>query len=117
MDDRITIIEGPPPNFESMNDGWAIGWNESPLLYDLALTQLRTHNGHALVERCHLMWRRGQPIFLHYRNTMGLEESAPIMAARAVESADGPVLLLWIRQEMKIEEEQEEDGNEPGESI
>ena len=117
MDDRITIIEGPPPNFEIINDGWAIGLNESPLLYDLALTQLRTKNGHALVERCHRMWKSGQPIYLHYRNAMGLEESAPIMAARAVESDDGPILLLWIRQEANLEEEKEEDDNETGTGI
>ena len=98
MDDRITIIEGPPPNFEIINDGWAIGLNESPLLYDLALTQLRTKNGHALVERCHRAWKKNTQIFLHYKNDMGIEEKAPIVAVRSVDSDEGQVLLLWVRQ-------------------
>ena len=42
MDEKITIIEGPPPIFEHVNDGWAMGLNESPTLSIPALTRLRT---------------------------------------------------------------------------
>ena len=101
MDEKITIIEGPPPVFEEVNDGWAVGLGEGPSLYDLALTRLRTFNGPALVERCHRAWRKQTPINLHYRNAMGLEEQAPIMAARAVESDEGHMLLLWIRRNLE----------------
>ena len=31
MDDKITIIEGPPPVFEPVQDGWALGLGEGPL--------------------------------------------------------------------------------------
>ncbi|MCL4529045.1 MAG: hypothetical protein M1282_06500 [Chloroflexi bacterium] len=96
MDDKITIIEGPPPIFEQVNDGWAMGLNESPSVLIPALTRLRTFNGHALVERCHRAWNSKEPIHLHYRNDMGLEETAPILAARNVETPDGHVLLLWV---------------------
>lgn len=99
MDEKITIIEGPPPVFENINDGWALGLNESPSVYYTALTRLRTYNGAALVERCHRMWNQKQPIFLHYRNAMGLEEKVPILAARSSETNDGQVLFLWIRRE------------------
>ena len=98
MDDKITIIEGPPPVFENTNDGWAIGLNESPMLYDTLFTQVRTFNGPALVERCHHAWKKNSTIFLHYRNDLGVEETAPIVAARSVETDDGQVLLLWLRQ-------------------
>jgi hypothetical protein len=101
MDEKITIIEGPPPVFEDVNDGWAAGLGEGPALYDLALTRLRTFNGPALVERCHRAWRQQSAINLHYRNAMGLEEQAPIMAARAVESEEGHMLLLWIRRNLE----------------
>jgi hypothetical protein len=101
MDEKITIIEGPPPVFEEVSDGWAVGLGEGPSLYDLALTRLRTFNGPALVERCHRAWRKQNPINLHYRNAMGLEEQAPIMAARAVESDEGHMLLLWIRRNLE----------------
>lgn len=106
MDEKITIIEGPPPTFEDIDDGWALGLNESPEFYDLAMTRLRTFNGPALVERCHKAWSRQQPIFLHYRNTMGLEERVPILAARTMEANEGQVLLLWIR---RLPEDEDDD--------
>ena len=115
MEDKITIIEGPPPVFETVNDGWALGLNESPWLYDLTLTQVRTFNGPALVERCHRAWKQGITMYLHYRDEMGLEEKAPILAARSAETADGQVLILWVRQLTEAEdlnEEADEDGEE-----
>ena len=96
MDDRITIIEGPPPVFEQVQDGWAMSLNEGPNLTVTALTRLRTFNGPALVERCYRAWNSQAPIHLHYRNDMGLEQTAPILAVRSVDSDDGQVLLLWI---------------------
>lgn len=98
MEDKITIIEGPPPVFEDINDGWAVGLNESPILYDTIFTQVRTLNGPALVERCHRAWKKNSSIFLHYKNDMGVEEKVPIVAVRSVDSDEGQVLLLWVRQ-------------------
>jgi len=112
MDDRITIIEGPPPVFESIEDGWALGLNESPYLYDLAVTRLRTFNGPALVERCHRAWNTQTTINLHYRNDLGMEEMAPIMAARSVETADGHMLILWCRRKFDEVEEELDFGDD-----
>ena len=96
MDDKITIIEGPPPVFEHVQDGWAMSLNEGPHLNITALTRLRTFNGPALVERCYRAWNNKTPIRLHYRDDMGLEQTAPILAARNVETEDGHMLLLWV---------------------
>jgi hypothetical protein len=117
MDDKITIIEGPPPTFESVDDGWAVGLTECPSLYDMAVTRLRTFNGPALVERCHKAWTSQGAMFLHYKNPLGLEERSPIMAARCVESNDGHVLLLWIRRipeesETQFDPDDDDDSNE-----
>jgi hypothetical protein len=98
MEDKITIIEGPTPVFEDINDGWAIGLNDSPILYDTIFTQVRTYNGPALVERCHRAWKKQSSIYLHFTNEDGLEEKAPIVAARSITSDEGQVLLLWLRQ-------------------
>ena len=98
MENKITIIEGPTPEFEDINDGWALGLNESPLLYDTIFTQVRTLNGPALVERCHRAWKSNSTIYLHYKNPMGIEEKAPITAVRTVEADGGQLLLLWVRQ-------------------
>ena len=98
MEDKITIIEGPTPIFEDIADGWALGLNESPMLYDTIFTQVRTLNGPALVERCHKAWKKNSSIYLHYKNQMGIEEKAPITAVRTMKTDEGQVLLLWIRQ-------------------
>jgi len=106
MDDQITIIEGPPPVFEPVQDGWALSLGEGPYLPLTLLTRLRTFNGPALVERCYRRWNARELIHLHYRNDLGLEEKAPIMAARSVETEDGAVLLLWVQldpQKVRIE--------------
>jgi hypothetical protein len=106
MDDSITIIEGPPPVFEPVQDGWALSLGEGPFLPLTLLTRLRTFNGPALVERCYRRWHLNEPIHLVYRNDLGLEEKAPIIAARSVETKDGAVLLLWIQldpQKVRLE--------------
>lgn len=96
-EDKITIIEGPPPTFENVQDGWALGLNESPIFSTVALTRLRTFNGPALVERCHRAWRNQRTIRLEFRAPDGLEHKAPIVAARHIEVDDGQLLLLWVR--------------------
>jgi hypothetical protein len=112
MDDKITIIEGPPPVFEETGDGWAIGLNESPYLYDLMLTRLRTFNGPALIERCHRTWKSQSMMYLHYRDELGLEERAPILAARTVETPEGQVLMLWVRLKPEQVEKEIDSDNE-----
>ncbi|MFO7624418.1 MAG: hypothetical protein R6V73_08700 [Anaerolineales bacterium] len=117
MEDKITIIEGPPPTFEMVEESWALGLNESPFLADIAITRLRTFNGPALVERCHRAWRNQQPIHLEYRETDGLEQRAPIVAARHVETEEGDLLILWVRlanEDAEIELDYEDDGDEEG---
>ena len=119
MEDQITIIEGPPPVFEPVQDGWALGISEGPSLPVTLLTRLRTFNGPALVERCFRRWRIKEPIHLHYRNPLGLEEKAPIVAARSVTTPDGHMLLLWVQldaEKLRRDEpgEDEEDDGSPG---
>ena len=114
MDEKITIIEGPPPIFEQVSDGWAMGLNESPHILVPALTRLRTFNGNALVERCHRAWNNKDHIHLHYRNDMGLEQTAPILAARNVETSDWHVLLLWVCLDRDHVEYEFDDGDDEG---
>jgi hypothetical protein len=112
MDDRITIIEGPPPTFEDVHEGWPLGLNESPTLHKLALTRLRTFNGHALVERCYRAWHKQHTIQLEFRAADGLIHKTPIVASRAIEGDDGQMILLWVRlteQEALMELGSDED--------
>ncbi len=114
MEDKITIIEGPPPNFEDVHEGWPLGLNESPSLHKLALTRLRTFNGPALVERCYRAWRQQQAIQLEFRAADGLIHKTPIVASRTLEVDDGQLIFLWVRfteQEALIELGADEDQN------
>ena len=97
MEDKITIIEGPPPTFEAVADGWVSGLNESARFGHIAVTRLRTFNGPSLVERCYRAWHQQQNIHLEFRTSDGLESEAPIVAARSVEVEEGHLLILWVR--------------------
>ena len=97
MEEKITIIEGPPPTFEAVSEDWVMGLNESPTLADVALTRLRTFNGPSLVERCYRAWTNQETIRLEFRGQDGLKYDAPILASRALDVDDGQLLLLWVR--------------------
>ena len=120
MDQKITIIEGPPPTFEAVNDGWVMGLNESPTLGEIAVTRLRTFNGPALVERCYRAWNNHQPIHLEFRSADGLEQQAPIVAARTLETDEGHLLILWVRltdEEVELELGYEDDQSDSDDDL
>jgi hypothetical protein len=114
-DEKITIVEGPPPTFLEVSDGWPLGLNESPILANLMVTQLRTFNGLALVERCQRAWSKQQTVHLEYKNFDGLKQEAPIVAARHVDSPEGQLLILWVRMvqdETELELEYGDDDDD-----
>jgi hypothetical protein len=113
MDNKITIIEGPTPNFDSVEtdfiigiNGWTAGLTEGPYLYDTARTTVRTMNGEALIERCNKAWAHQITMYLEYRDIIGLKIEVPIVAARTIDSEEGDLLVLWVRQEP------DEDGDD-----
>jgi hypothetical protein len=94
---KITIIEGPPPTFELVQDAWLLGLTEGPYPTRIALCRVRTFNGPELVERCYRAWRDRQPISLEFRTDDGETQQATIVAARWVEKPEGDLLYLWVR--------------------
>jgi hypothetical protein len=114
MDDKITIVEGPPPTFEPVGDIWTLGLNEGTNLSHLAITRLRTFNGKSLLARCQVCWNHQHPIHLVYRQMDGMEQEAPIVAARNMETPEGDVLLLWVRvvEQAELEIGYEDDGED-----
>ena len=116
MDNKITIIEGPTPNFDSVEtdfimgvNGWTAGLSEGPYLYDTARTTLRTFNGEVLLQRCHNAWAHKTTMYLEYRDPIGLKKEVPIVAARAIDSEDGDLLVLWVRCDPEEDEEADID--------
>jgi hypothetical protein len=112
METKITIIEGPPPVFEMVEDGWALGLNESPSLADMVFTRLRTFNGPSLVERCHRAWRERETMYLEFRGSDGLTQEVPIVAIRNVNADEGDTVFLWLRiedEDVELEFDYEDD--------
>ncbi len=95
--DKITIIEGPSPTFEADDDSVIFSLMEGPTPSQVAVCQLRTFNGPALVERCYRAWHQRQIIKLEYRTDDGLTQQAPILAAHWSGLSDGDLLTLWVR--------------------
>lgn len=126
MNNKITIIEGPTPEFQvvtgnSALDGslnWVGSVLEGPFLYDTAFTNLRTFDSQKLIERCQDAWAAKQTMYLEYKDRIGLRQEAPIVAARAISVEEGDMLLLWVRQDLSFSEEEplenfDEDDDPP----
>jgi hypothetical protein len=107
---KITIIEGPPPVFEDPGEAWPSSLGDSIRPFRSALTRMRTHNGPALVERCYHAWKSREPIVLEFRAPDGRITQAPIQAARYVPTPEGHLLMLWVR--LNPEEVETEKGSE-----
>lgn len=109
MDNRITIIEGPTPDFNLIEDpqeegsasAWTVGVLEGPLLYRIATTNVRSFDSQALLERCTRAWKQNQTMILEYRDEIGLRKEAQIIAAQALTVEEGDVLQLWVRRDLE----------------
>jgi hypothetical protein len=98
MTEKITIIEGPTPEFREVNGLWIHGVAESPGQYDTYYTEVRAFNGVSLVDRCSAAWHRNESIVLEYRTETGLTDEITIIAANFEDTDEGDILQLWVRQ-------------------
>jgi hypothetical protein len=98
MVEKITIIEGPTPEFREVNGLWIQGVAESPGQYDTFYTELRAFDGLTLLDRCGSAWSRKDSVVLEYRDETGLTAEISIVAAHFEETDDGDLLQLWVRQ-------------------
>ena len=110
MSEKITIIEGPTPEFQEVRGLWSYSLIESHLQHDTIRTELRAFDGPSLVDRCRQAWKYQEPIQLEFRNEHGFPEQLPIVAAYCDETEEGDVVQLWLRLEREdIEIELEYD--------
>ncbi|MBI4315482.1 MAG: hypothetical protein HY679_06060 [Chloroflexi bacterium] len=107
--EKITIVEGPAPAFESTVEPWLYALAEGPHLKRIVRCLLRTLNGTALLERCTNAWEEGREVFLDYRDNSGLRQQALIVAARSGELDEGQVLQLWVRLDSALDAELDDD--------
>ena len=92
----ITIVEGPPPEFQPVPDGWSLSIYEDRQPYQSAVCQMRTFSGPKLLERCQRAWDESRPVKLDFPDGTGLRRQINVVAARWTEVEEGHVLHLWV---------------------
>jgi len=95
----ITIVEGPPPEFTEVEAEWAASLTEGRSPANVAMCEMRTFNGRALVDRCRHAWEEGRSARLDFPQPDGGRAEVEIVAARWDQTSDGQKLILWVRIE------------------
>lgn len=113
----ITIVEGPPPEFTLVNKHWTASLAEGPGRTLIAMCEMRTFNGQALVDRCRQAWQEGRPARLDYPRPSSSvaprseRAQADIVAARWERVPEGQKLILWVKvdniEELNVNREEE----------
>jgi len=94
----ITIVEGPPPDFQDVTNEWSIGVLEGMEETNTALCEMRTFNGPQMVKRCEDAWAEGRPARLDFPTGDGGERGElDIIAIRWDEVEEGHKLFIWLR--------------------
>ena len=97
--EKITIVEGPTPDFEPNSEPCILAMSEGPEIPYTTRCILRTLNGGDLLNRCRTAWQQGRSAYLEFTNLAGIPEEALILAARLGQVAEGETLNLWLRLE------------------
>ena len=93
----ITIVEGPPPDFQDTQDVWALSVREEREPRLLALCQLRAFSGPKMLDRCRHAWREDRPVKLDFPDGTGMRRQVDVVAARWSEVEEGHLLHLWVQ--------------------
>jgi hypothetical protein len=101
----ITIVEGPPPEFTEVEMHWTASLVEGNYQAVVAMCEMRTLNGEALVERCQWAWQEGRPARLDFPQLDGERAEVEIIAARWEQAPEGQKLILWVKVEGIDQEE------------
>jgi len=105
----ITVVEGPPPDFQLAHEYWPFSLWEGNLPQAVALVQMRTFNGPSMLERCTRAWAQARPVLLDFPQRDGLRRKAEVLAARVTTLDGGDVLNLWVA--LPTDEVVDEAGN------
>ncbi len=94
--EKITIIEGPPPEFMLAQDVWSMSMWEGTLPRSVGVCQMRTFNANSLMERCQRAWGEGRSVLLDFPQMDGLRQKVEILAAKPGRVEEGDLLYLWV---------------------
>ncbi len=95
--ERITVVEGPTPEFHPAPEGWAHALCDTSRGSVPVRSRMRTFSGPKMLERCTRAWGEGRAVVLDFPDQVGLRKQAEIIAVRWEEVEEGHVLHLWVR--------------------
>ena len=98
----ISIVEGPPPQFEFADDESMLAFHDSLRPFELARCDTRTLNGPKLMARCHNAWAEKRPVMLEYKDMDGLKQRVEICGIRYEKLDEGTLLQIWVRLPVEI---------------
>jgi hypothetical protein len=99
----ITIVEGPPPEFQPAADDWSATVIEGPDWKEIAVAEMRTFDGPKLIKRCTDAWDQARPARLDFPLGDGNRAEVDIIGVRWEEVDEGHKLYLWVRLEEDME--------------
>lgn len=110
----ITIVEGPPPEFQEVLTRWQTGVFEGPGGDATVLVEMRTFDGPKLVKRCEDAWAEGRSARLDFPLGDGNRGELDIVATRWEAVEEGHKLYLWVRitDDLILEAIDEEDSSD-----
>ena len=115
----ISIIEGPPPQFQFVDDQSLLGFQNTQGPFEVARTDTRTFNGPKMIDRCRNAWAQKRAVMLEYRDMDGLKQRVEICGIRFDKLDEGTLLQIWVRMpvemqliELEDDDEQDEEADE-----
>ena len=112
--EKITIIEGPTPEFHQTTDFSLHSILEGPQDAINTFTEMRTGNGEDIRERCLRAWKEGRPVKLDFPDEMGLRREIDVVGLRLKEVDEGTVLQLWVRQQIDYQNAEDDSDDDEG---
>jgi hypothetical protein len=111
----ISIIEGPPPQFQFEDDQSTLLFQDTTGPFEIARCDTRTFSGPKMIARCTNAWADHRSVMLEYKDLDGLKQRSEICGIRFDKLDEGTLLQIWVRfpiemQLIQIEDDDDEDG-------
>lgn len=110
----ITIVEGPPPDFQPVPSFFFPSIMEGDGEAETLMCELRTMSGKSILKRCQDAWKEGRPVQLVFKDEMLMKQTAEVVAMRLKEIDEGTLLYLWIRAYVDYAVEEVDGGEGDG---
>lgn len=113
----ISIIEGPPPQFQFEDDQSTLLFQDTSGPFEIARCDTRTFSGPKMMARCSNAWAERRSVMLEYKDLDGLKQRTEICGIRFDKLDEGTLLQIWVRfpiemQLIQIEDEEDDHDDE-----